>query len=87
MLLFSIHSQRKKGLIYDCFQIQVTYQTDLFLDKNKDYAIPEHASILNASKCSFVSGLFPPLHEDATKSKKFSSVATQFKVRFVLPSI
>ncbi|XP_017426391.1 myosin-8 [Vigna angularis] len=59
----------------------VTYQTDLFLDKNKDYAIPEHADILNASKCSFVSGLFPPLPENATKSKKFSSVATQFKLQ------
>ncbi|XP_050896749.1 myosin-6 [Lathyrus oleraceus] len=57
----------------------VTYQTDLFLDKNKDYVVPEHAALLCASKCSFVSGLFPPLHEESTKSTKFSSIATQFK--------
>ncbi|CAL5213806.1 unnamed protein product [Lathyrus oleraceus] len=57
----------------------VTYQTDLFLDKNKDYVVPEHAGLLCASKCSFVSGLFPPLHEESTKSTKFSSIATQFK--------
>ncbi|CAI8605283.1 unnamed protein product [Vicia faba] len=57
----------------------VTYQTDLFLDKNKDYVVPEHAALLSASKCSFVSGLFPPLHEESTKSTKFSSIATQFK--------
>ncbi|KAI5415920.1 hypothetical protein KIW84_041091 [Lathyrus oleraceus] len=57
----------------------VTYQTDIFLDKNKDYVVPEHAALLCASKCSFVSGLFPPLHEESTKSTKFSSIATQFK--------
>ncbi|XP_050897340.1 myosin-8 [Lathyrus oleraceus] len=57
----------------------VTYQTDLFLDKNKDYVVPEHVALLCASKCSFVSGFFPPLHEESTKSTKFSSIATQFK--------
>ena len=57
----------------------VTYQTELFLDKNKDYVVPEHAALLSASKCSFVSGLFPPLPEETTKSTKFSSIATQFK--------
>ncbi|RYR32205.1 hypothetical protein Ahy_A10g046800 [Arachis hypogaea] len=57
----------------------VTYQTDLFLDKNKDYVVPEHAALLNASKCNFVSGLFPPLPEETSKSTKFASVATQFK--------
>ncbi|TKY69095.1 Myosin-7 protein [Spatholobus suberectus] len=59
----------------------VTYQTDLFLDKNKDYVVPEHAALLSASKCPFVSGLFPPLPEETTKSTKFSSIATQFKLQ------
>ncbi|KAK4366137.1 hypothetical protein RND71_014017 [Anisodus tanguticus] len=31
----------------------VTYQTELFLEKNKDYVIAEHQALLNASKCSF----------------------------------
>uniref|UniRef100_A0A0R0IEL1 Myosin motor domain-containing protein n=1 Tax=Glycine max TaxID=3847 RepID=A0A0R0IEL1_SOYBN len=59
----------------------VTYQTDFFLDKNKDYVVPEHAALLSASKCSFVSGLFPPLPEETTKSTKFSSIAAQFKLQ------
>ncbi|KAK8955413.1 hypothetical protein KSP40_PGU016919 [Platanthera guangdongensis] len=57
----------------------VTYQTDLFLDKNKDYVIAEHQSLLSVSKCSFVSGLFPILAEDSAKSSKFSSIGTRFK--------
>uniref|UniRef100_A0A0D9W1N6 Myosin motor domain-containing protein n=1 Tax=Leersia perrieri TaxID=77586 RepID=A0A0D9W1N6_9ORYZ len=57
---------------------KVTYQTDLFLDKNIDYAVNEHQILLNASKCSFVSNLFPPC-EESTKSTKFSSIGSSFK--------
>lgn len=59
---------------------QVTYQTDLFLDKNKDYVVAEHQALLSASKCSFVSCLFPPLAEESSKSSKFSSIGSRFKV-------
>ncbi|CAL4961730.1 unnamed protein product [Urochloa decumbens] len=58
----------------------VTYQSDQFLDKNKDYVVAEHQELLNASKCSFVSGLFPPATEENTKSSK-SSIATRFKLQ------
>jgi hypothetical protein len=61
---------------------QVTYQSDHFLDKNKDYVVAEHAELLNASRCSFVSVLFPPATEENTKSSKSSSIATRFKVTF-----
>ncbi|KAK4388062.1 Myosin-7 [Sesamum angolense] len=37
----------------------VTYQTELFLDKNKDYVVPEHQALLSSSNSSFVSSLFP----------------------------
>ncbi|KAB2057051.1 hypothetical protein ES319_A11G144600v1 [Gossypium barbadense] len=57
----------------------VTYQTELFLDKNKDYVVAEHQALLNASKCSFVSSLFPPLAEESSKSSKFSSIGSRFK--------
>ncbi|ONK63812.1 uncharacterized protein A4U43_C07F19200 [Asparagus officinalis] len=57
----------------------VTYQTELFLDKNKDYVIAEHQSLLNASKCSFISSLFPALSDDSSKSSKFSSIGSRFK--------
>ncbi|XLU59422.1 hypothetical protein S245_018631, partial [Arachis hypogaea] len=57
----------------------VTYQTDLFLDKNKDYVVAEHQALLYASKCPFVSGLFPPSPEESSKQSKFSSIGSQFK--------
>ncbi|KAF3791934.1 Myosin-8 [Nymphaea thermarum] len=58
---------------------KVTYQTELFLDKNKDYVVAEHQALLCASKCSFVSGLFPPSPEESSKSSKFSSIGSRFK--------
>ncbi|KAF8402043.1 hypothetical protein HHK36_012995 [Tetracentron sinense] len=61
----------------------VTYQTELFLDKNKDYVVAEHQALLSASNCSFVSGLFPPLSEDSSKSSKFSSIGSRFKQQLV----
>ncbi|XP_056844387.1 myosin-10-like [Raphanus sativus] len=57
----------------------VTYQTELFLDKNKDYVVGEHQSLMNSSECSFVSSLFPKPKEESSKSSKFSSIGSQFK--------
>lgn len=64
---------------------QVTYQTELFLDKNKDYVIAEHQALLNASTCSFVANLFPPAPDDS-KQSKFSSIGTRFKVCLIWPA-
>ncbi|KAG6436833.1 hypothetical protein SASPL_101735 [Salvia splendens] len=58
---------------------EVTYQTELFLDKNKDYVIFEHQNLLSNSSCTFVSSLFPPLPEESSKSSKFSSIGSRFK--------
>ncbi|KAK4482322.1 hypothetical protein RD792_009475 [Penstemon davidsonii] len=64
---------------------EVQYQSDQFLDKNKDYVVLEHQELLCASKCSFVAGLFPPLAEESTKSSnkssKFSSIGARFKIQ------
>ncbi|CAH2038926.1 unnamed protein product [Thlaspi arvense] len=57
----------------------VTYQTELFLDKNKDYVVGEHQALLSCSDCTFVSSLFPPLPEESSKTSKFSSIGSQFK--------
>lgn len=65
---------------------QVQYQSDQFLDKNKDYVVPEHQDLLGASKCTFVAGLFPPLPEESSKTSKFSSIGSRFKVSFPLSS-
>nr|GEX80014.1 NADH dehydrogenase [ubiquinone] flavoprotein 1, mitochondrial [Tanacetum cinerariifolium] len=60
----------------------VQYQSELFLDKNKDYVVPEHQDLLISSKCSFVTGLFPLIPEEtnksSSKSAKFS--CSRFKV-------
>ncbi|XP_052186371.1 myosin-9-like isoform X2 [Diospyros lotus] len=60
---------------------EVQYQSDQFLDKNKDYVVPEHQDLLSASKCSFVAGLFPHLSDDIAKSSKFSSIGSRFKLQ------
>ncbi|XP_009411029.3 myosin-11-like [Musa acuminata AAA Group] len=60
---------------------EVLYQSDHFLDKNKDYVVAEHQDLLSASKCPFVSGLFPPLPEETSKSSKFSSIGSRFKLQ------
>lgn len=57
----------------------VTYQTDLFLDKNKDYVVAEHQALLYASKCPFVSSLFVPSPEESSNKSKFSSIGSRFK--------
>ena len=64
--------------------VQVTYHTDTFLDKNRDYVVVEHCNLLFSSKCPFVAGLFGPLPEESSRSSyKFSSVATRFKVHSI----
>ncbi|KAG4197582.1 hypothetical protein ERO13_A05G032500v2 [Gossypium hirsutum] len=60
---------------------EVTYLADLFLDKNKDYVVAEHQDLLTASKCSFVASLFPPPAEESSKSSKFSSIGSRFKLQ------
>ncbi|XP_051141893.1 myosin-9-like [Andrographis paniculata] len=64
---------------------EVLYQSDQFLDKNKDYVVPEHQDMLGSSKCSFVAELFPPLVEESNKSSnkssKFSSIGSRFKAQ------
>ncbi|KAG9452106.1 hypothetical protein H6P81_005010 [Aristolochia fimbriata] len=60
---------------------EVLYQSDQFLDKNKDYVVPEHQDLLSASKCPFVSGLFPHVQDESSKSTKFSSIGSRFKLQ------
>lgn len=72
--------EMKLHIIIVWYIFQVTYQTELFLDKNKDYVVAEHQALLNASTCPFVSGLFPSLAEDSSKTSKFSSIGSRFKV-------
>lgn len=83
---FPAHSRLEKAKFFETdFTIshyagKVTYQTDSFLDKNRDYVVVDHRNLLFSSKCSFVSGLFTSLPEESSRSSyKFSSVAARFK--------
>ena len=38
----------------------VTYRTDNFLAKNRDFVVAEHQALLGASEQDFVRQLFPP---------------------------
>ncbi|KNA05554.1 hypothetical protein SOVF_189230 [Spinacia oleracea] len=59
---------------------KVTYQTETFLDKNRDYVVVEHCHVLSSSKCPLIAGLFPSVSEETTRSSyKFSSVSSKFK--------
>nr|CAD1819013.1 unnamed protein product [Ananas comosus var. bracteatus] len=76
---FSKPKFSQSGFTIHHYAGDVTYQTELFLDKNKDYVVNEHQALLNASECHFVSSLFPLLSEDSSKSSKFSSIGLRFK--------
>ncbi|CAL0304789.1 unnamed protein product [Lupinus luteus] len=60
---------------------EVIYQADMFLEKNKDYVVAEHQDLLTLSKCSFVAGLFPCSPQVSSKSSKFSSTGSRFKLQ------
>lgn len=74
----------------------MTYDSSLFLEKNKDFIIQELVTVMRASTSSFVSGLFAnydtnvntktpsvlqKLQNSSSQSSfKFKSVSSQFKV-------
>ncbi|KAG8091319.1 hypothetical protein GUJ93_ZPchr0012g21230 [Zizania palustris] len=51
------------------FAGKVIYQTELFLEKNRDYVNLEHQNLLCSSKCSFLSGLFASQQDDPSNHR------------------
>ncbi|XP_010526481.1 PREDICTED: myosin-14 isoform X1 [Tarenaya hassleriana] len=80
---FSKPKLARSDFTIDHYAGDVTYQTEQFLDKNKDYVVAEHQALLSASRCTFVAGLFPLLAEDSNKQSKFSSIGSRFKQQLV----
>eukprot|EP00879_Flechtneria_rotunda_P010956 GHRR01011448.1.p1 GENE.GHRR01011448.1~~GHRR01011448.1.p1 ORF type:complete len:975 (+),score=342.76 GHRR01011448.1:784-3708(+) len=81
----------KPKLSQTAFTIQhyagpVTYQTDNFLDKNKDFVVAEHQQLLEKSDRQFVRQLFPapePAADAADGSAKGSAPHTAIKLNSV----
>ncbi|KAK3289251.1 hypothetical protein CYMTET_3312 [Cymbomonas tetramitiformis] len=61
----------------------VTYDTESFIEKNKDFVVAEHQNILQASGSEMVKTLFPPPEdgEEVKSAMKFASVGGRFKVQ------
>ena len=62
----------------------MTYETLLFLDKNRDFLIPEQFIILGDSEEEFVKTLFSEAaaeYKAAGGSMKFASVGSAFKCK------
>ena len=66
---------------------EVTYQSDNFIDKNKDFAVLDHQTLLAASELGLLAAIFEPKPEPETKAPgrggksamKFSSIGAGFK--------
>ncbi|GFY96251.1 myosin family protein with Dil [Actinidia rufa] len=63
------------------FAGEVTYEADLFLDKNKDYVVEDHRNLLENSSCLFVVGLSTLIaqEQETLNSFQFSSIGLSFK--------
>ena len=65
---------------------EVTYESDFFLDKNKDFVVAEHQQLLAASTLELLAAVFEakPEPDDSNKrggrsAMKFTSIAASFK--------
>ena len=70
----------------------VTYETDFFLEKNKDFVVAEHVSLLGQSGCAMLGAIFAQptegvVNESSSASRvsksamKFSSIGAAFKTQ------
>lgn len=70
----------------------VTYETDFFLEKNKDFVVAEHVSLLGQSGCAMLGVIFAQptegvVNESSSASRvsksamKFSSIGAAFKTQ------
>jgi myosin-5 len=60
----------------------VTYDTTLFLDKNRDYIVPDQLAALEKSEFTVLTKLFPKSNKNPNANQQnfqFSSVTSQFK--------
>jgi myosin-5 len=57
----------------------VTYQTEGFLEKNKDFIVPEHISMMESSSSKFIQALFAKFWADHGVKTGASKGSGKFK--------
>lgn len=62
---FSIPKRVPNGFTIEHYAGAVTYHTDHFLDKNRDFVVAEHQGLMQGSSSGFVRALFPPDEDSA----------------------
>jgi myosin V len=63
---FSKPKMSQTAFTVDHYAGQVSYKTDNFLAKNKDFVVAEHQALLQNSSVMFMQDLFPPDPDDPT---------------------
>jgi hypothetical protein len=62
---FSKPKMSQTAFTIDHYAGQVSYKTDSFLAKNKDFVVAEHQALMQNSSQAYMRALFPPDPEDA----------------------
>ena len=70
---FSVPRRVPNGFTIEHYAGAVTYHTEHFLDKNRDFVVAEHQAMLQGSGSSFVRTLFPS--DDDSSSSSASPVS------------
>lgn len=73
---FSVPKRVPNGFTIEHYAGAVTYKTENFLDKNRDFVVGEHQALMQGSSSGFVRGLFPPDDDGASAKSTPVSVAT-----------
>lgn len=66
---FSKPKLDQTGFTIEHYAGAVSYRTENFLNKNKDFVVAEHQQLMQNSTVEFVRALFPPEPEDTTPQK------------------
>ena len=69
---FSKPKLDRTGFTIEHYAGAVTYRTESFLDKNKEFVVAEHQQLMQNSTVDFVRSLFPPEPEESQAPSKVS---------------